>query len=180
MKVGIGYETVYRYERAVRFSPHDVRLFPRSDRFVQIARLDFRTKPETKVQFGRDLFDNRVGFGAAVLVQCLPVSGHILADGLSEAVFLLFATSALLWSVRALRRSRAGKEFALAGFFGEFTVAVELVRSGLGWVLACGLLGSLLCTAAVVRTLPRAVARGERGEPRGGSRVATPQRGAGP
>jgi NADH-quinone oxidoreductase subunit N len=41
----------------------------------------------------------------------------------------------------------------LAGFFGEFTVAVELVRSGLGWVLACGLLGSLLCTAAVVRTL---------------------------
>src|SRR3989442_14588188 len=35
----------------------------------------------------------------------------------------------------------------LAGFFGEFTVAIELVRSGLGWVLACGLLGSLLCTA---------------------------------
>ena len=60
MKVGIRYETVYRYERAVRFSPHDVRLFPRSDRFVQIARLDFRTKPETKVQFGRDLFDNAV------------------------------------------------------------------------------------------------------------------------
>ncbi|PZR90410.1 MAG: hypothetical protein DLM67_17695 [Candidatus Nephthysia bennettiae] len=41
----------------------------------------------------------------------------------------------------------------LAGFFGEFTVAVELVRSGLVWVLACGLLGSLLCTAAVVRSL---------------------------
>lgn len=41
----------------------------------------------------------------------------------------------------------------LAGFFGEFTVAAELVRSGLGWVLACGLLGSLLCTAAAVRTL---------------------------
>jgi NADH-quinone oxidoreductase subunit N len=41
----------------------------------------------------------------------------------------------------------------LAGFFGEFTVAVELVRSGLGWVLACALLGSLLSVAAVVRTL---------------------------
>jgi NADH-quinone oxidoreductase subunit N len=41
----------------------------------------------------------------------------------------------------------------LAGFFGEFTVAAELVRSGLGWVLACGLLGSLLATVGVVRAL---------------------------
>jgi NADH-quinone oxidoreductase subunit N len=41
----------------------------------------------------------------------------------------------------------------LAGFFGEFTVAIELVRSGLAWVLACGLLGALLCTAGVVRAL---------------------------
>ena len=60
MKIGIRYETVYRYDRAVRFSPHDVRLFPRSDRFVQIARLDFQTKPETTVRFGRDVFDNVV------------------------------------------------------------------------------------------------------------------------
>jgi len=60
MKIGIRYETVYRYDRAVRFSPHDVRLFPRSDRFVQIARLDFKTKPETAVRFGRDVFDNIV------------------------------------------------------------------------------------------------------------------------
>ena len=60
MKIGIRYETVYRYDRAVRFSPHDVRLFPRSDRFVQIARLDFRTRPETTVRFGRDIFDNVV------------------------------------------------------------------------------------------------------------------------
>jgi len=60
VKVGIRYETVYRYDRAVRFSPHDVRLFPRSDRFVQIARLDFRTRPKTTVRFGRDIFDNVV------------------------------------------------------------------------------------------------------------------------
>ena len=60
MKFGIRYETVYRYDRAVRFSPHDVRLFPRSDRFIRIARLDFRTKPETTVRFGRDVFDNIV------------------------------------------------------------------------------------------------------------------------
>ena len=28
----------------------------------------------------------------------------------------------------------------LAGFFGEFAVAAELVRSGLGWLLGAGLL----------------------------------------
>ena len=60
MKIGIRYETIYRYDRAVRFSPHDVRLFPRTDRFVQMNRLDFRTKPETTVRFGRDVFDNIV------------------------------------------------------------------------------------------------------------------------
>ncbi|HEY4757533.1 MAG TPA: transglutaminase family protein [Chthoniobacterales bacterium] len=60
MKIGIRYETIYRYDRAVRFSPHDVRLFPRTDRFVQITRLDFQTEPATKVRFGRDLFDNVV------------------------------------------------------------------------------------------------------------------------
>jgi NADH-quinone oxidoreductase subunit N len=41
----------------------------------------------------------------------------------------------------------------LAGFFGEFTVAAELLRAGLGWVLACGLLGWLLGAAGVVRAL---------------------------
>ena len=37
-----------------------MRLFPRSDRFLQIAKLDFRTTPETTVRFGRDVFDNVV------------------------------------------------------------------------------------------------------------------------
>ena len=60
VKIGIRYETIYRYDRAVRFSPHDVRLFPRTDRFLQIARLDFQTKPKTTVRFGRDVFDNVV------------------------------------------------------------------------------------------------------------------------
>ena len=60
VKIGIRYETIYRYDRAVRFSPHDVRLFPRNDRFVQVSRLDFQTRPETTVRFGRDIFDNVV------------------------------------------------------------------------------------------------------------------------
>src|SRR2546428_4547637 len=60
MKIGVRYETIYRYDRAVRFSPHDVRLFPRTDRFLQITRLEFQTKPGTTVRFGRDVFDNVV------------------------------------------------------------------------------------------------------------------------
>src|SRR5438477_375361 len=60
VKIGIRYETIYRYDRAVRFSPHDVRLFPRTDRFLQITRLEFQTKPGTTVRFGRDVFDNVV------------------------------------------------------------------------------------------------------------------------
>src|SRR4029077_5327670 len=58
MKIGVRYETIYRYDQAVRFSPHDVRLFPRTDRFVQLTRLDFRTNPETTGRFGRDVLDN--------------------------------------------------------------------------------------------------------------------------
>jgi transglutaminase-like putative cysteine protease len=60
VKIGIRYKTIYRYNQAVRFSPHDVRLFPRSDRFVQMTRLDFRTNPKTTVRFSRDVFDNVV------------------------------------------------------------------------------------------------------------------------
>jgi NADH-quinone oxidoreductase subunit N len=41
----------------------------------------------------------------------------------------------------------------LAGFFGEFTVAAELVRSHLTWALACALLGSAAALWAVVRVL---------------------------
>lgn len=58
VKFGIRYATTYRYERAVRFSPHEVRLFPRNDRFCRTSRLDFQTHPATTVRFNRDLFDN--------------------------------------------------------------------------------------------------------------------------
>ncbi|HEY2102215.1 MAG TPA: transglutaminase family protein [Chthoniobacterales bacterium] len=60
VKFGIRYMTAYRYDRAVTFSPHEVRLFPRNDRSYQIQRLDFRTQPATTVRFHRDLFDNVV------------------------------------------------------------------------------------------------------------------------
>src|SRR5439155_3250459 len=61
---------------------------------------------------GKLLFHRAAGFGAAALFQCLPVSGHILSDGLSEALFLLLASAALALSVLAMG-SRRPLHFAL-------------------------------------------------------------------
>ena len=60
MKLGLRYQTTYRYEEPVGFSPHEVRLFPRSDRFSRVRRLDFSTTPKATVRYGRDLFENTV------------------------------------------------------------------------------------------------------------------------
>src|SRR5262249_29148884 len=56
---------------------------------------------------GRELFNRSAGFWGALLFQCLPVSSRILSDGLSEATFLFFSTTALLLAVRALRTNSA-------------------------------------------------------------------------
>jgi hypothetical protein len=66
---------------------------------------------------GRELFDRRVGFWAALLFQCLPASGRILADGLSEALFFLFAATAFWLAVVAFNR-RSPWPFAGVGLFG--------------------------------------------------------------
>ena len=60
MKLGLRYQTTYRYEEPVGFSPHDVRLFPRSDRFSRVRRLDFTTAPKATVRYSRDVFENTV------------------------------------------------------------------------------------------------------------------------
>lgn len=60
MKLGLRYETLYRYAEPVAFSPHDVRLFPRGDRFCRVRRLDFRVSGGGAVRFARDAFDNVV------------------------------------------------------------------------------------------------------------------------
>jgi hypothetical protein len=52
---------------------------------------------------GRALFNQRVGFWATLLFQCLPSAGRLMGDGLSEPLFLLWASAAFLFSVRALR-----------------------------------------------------------------------------
>jgi transglutaminase-like putative cysteine protease len=60
MKLGLRYQTTYRYEEPVGFSPHDVRLFPRSDRFSRVRRLDFTATPKATIRYSRDVFENTV------------------------------------------------------------------------------------------------------------------------
>jgi transglutaminase-like putative cysteine protease len=60
VKLGLRYQTTYRYEEPVGFSPHEVRLFPRSDRFSRVRRLDFSTTPRGTVRYSRDVFENTV------------------------------------------------------------------------------------------------------------------------
>lgn len=60
MKLGLRYQTTYRYDEAVGFSPHEVRLFPRSDRFSRVRRFDFTTTPKATVRYWRDVFENTV------------------------------------------------------------------------------------------------------------------------
>ena len=60
MKLGVRYDTVYRYPAPVNFSRHEIRLFPRSDVFTRVVRSKFRTNKDANVRFGRDVFDNVV------------------------------------------------------------------------------------------------------------------------
>ena len=66
---------------------------------------------------GRALFDRRVAFWATLMFQCVPASGRVLADGLSESLFLLFAVTALWLAVIAFQR-RSPWCFAGVGLFG--------------------------------------------------------------
>ncbi len=60
MQLGLRYETVYRYEEPVAFSPHDLRLFPRGDRFSRVRRFSLQVNSGSAVRFSRDVFDNVV------------------------------------------------------------------------------------------------------------------------
>jgi 4-amino-4-deoxy-L-arabinose transferase-like glycosyltransferase len=95
---------------------------------------------------GRELFDRRVGFGGSLLFQCLPSGGRVLGDGLSEAVFLLFATWSLYLAVRGLR-GRSPVPFALAGAAGGLAYLTR--PEGLIIVATTGLV--LVGTQAVAR-----------------------------
>lgn len=67
--------------------------------------------------FAAQLFNRRIAFWSVLLFQCLPSSGRILADGLSEGVFLLFAVTALALAMDAIR-SGSVVRIGLAGAAG--------------------------------------------------------------
>jgi hypothetical protein len=88
---------------------------------------------------GKALFDRGIGFWAALLFQCLPGSGHILSDGLSEALFLLLTATSLLCAVHAVR-GNSWARFALCGACCGLTYWVRpeggLILAATGLVLA--------------------------------------------
>jgi hypothetical protein len=65
---------------------------------------------------GKLLLNRATGFWAALMFQCLPVTGHLLSDGLSEALFLLLTATALLLAGLALH-SGSWRRYALCGVF---------------------------------------------------------------
>jgi hypothetical protein len=88
--------------------------------------------------FGREVFDRRIAFWSCVLFQCLPTSGKIMSDGLSDTLFLLFACSALWLAAVALRR-RSWRLFALTGLAGGLAYLTRpegaLIIGSIGLVL---------------------------------------------
>lgn len=117
---------------------------------------------------GRDLFGRRAAFWGTALFQCLPVSARVMSDGLSEATFLLLATTAL-WLAVCGMRSRRVASFAGCGLFSGLAYltrpegALIIPATGLvllatqfisawrrSWPRALACVAALLVTAAVV------------------------------
>lgn len=88
---------------------------------------------------GRMLFGRFAGFAGAALFQVLPVPAHLTADGLTEALYLLCAVSAVGCGIAGLRRRSTA--FLLAS--GVCTGLAYLVRPE-GLVLAVGIAGTVL------------------------------------
>jgi 4-amino-4-deoxy-L-arabinose transferase-like glycosyltransferase len=63
---------------------------------------------------GKQLVGRAAGFWGTLLFQCLPNSGRVLSDALSDPLFLLFLAGALAWGVRSVCQ-RSPVVSALAG-----------------------------------------------------------------
>lgn len=103
---------------------------------------------------GRMLFSRNVGFAAALLFQVLPVPARITSDGLTEGVYLLAASVAIVLGVRAVRRPR------ISGFLlcGLATGVSYLVRPE-GLMIAAAP-GAVALWLGITRHWPRDVAFG--------------------
>jgi hypothetical protein len=53
--------------------------------------------------FGKELGGRKIAFWATLLFLCLPVTGRLLADGVSEGTYLLWCVTTLCLAVRGLR-----------------------------------------------------------------------------
>ncbi|MFL5240748.1 MAG: glycosyltransferase family 39 protein [Gemmataceae bacterium] len=73
---------------------------------------------------GKELFNRTVGFWTAAFFQLIPAGSRVLADGLSEATFLLFAITAVLFAAKALR----SRSLFLFGICGLLSGLAYLVR----------------------------------------------------
>lgn len=80
---------------------------------------------------GRMLYGKFAGFATALLFQVLPVPARITSDGLTEALFLLSLSTALMLGVRAIRKPGIGG-FLLCGLTvgASYLVRPEGLLSG--------------------------------------------------
>ena len=65
----IVHDTTYRYNKAVRFGPHQLLLRPREGHDVHIEAMCVKIEPEFELEWSRDLFGNCVA------------TAHILSPG---------------------------------------------------------------------------------------------------
>lgn len=105
---------------------------------------------------GRMLFSSKfVGFAGAMIFQTLPTIAHLSGDAVSESLYLLFATTALLFGARGLRRRSAGMTL-LCGMFAGLTYLVR--PEGVMVPLAVGL---TIAGAGLFRTWTRTESVGQ-------------------
>src|SRR5262249_51317657 len=88
---------------------------------------------------GKALSDRRIAFWGTLLFHVLPLSAHLLSDGLSEGLFLLLSMSALLFAVQGMRLGSPVR-FGLCGLFCGLSYLTRpeavLVLIAVGLVLA--------------------------------------------
>lgn len=94
---------------------------------------------------GRNLFGRAAAFWASAFFQLAPAGNRVLPDALSEGLFLLFAVSALLFCVNALRSG----SFVGFGLTGMASGLAYLVRPE--GALIAGLAGLVLLVAVAGR-----------------------------
>lgn len=105
---------------------------------------------------GRMLFGSKfIGLAAALLFQTLPSIAHLTSDTLTESLYLLLASTALLFGVRGLRRRSVGM-FLLCGVFTALTYLVR--PEGVMFLLAVGV---TVAGLGVVRAWTRTEAVGK-------------------